>query len=138
MQNRIDQGRPVSNLTDIGCHPPVGYFSQPKDNRELMPLDQVSMAVQMIGQEVYPITPLSFVGGENLSQAVGDPNWLSQSDSPSDRADHWLRERQGGYNSDLSEVCYHNAATCPDCGQGMLRLGDQLACEGCGFGSCGV
>ena len=33
---------------------------------------------------------------------------------------------------------YHNAATCPDCGQGMIRLGHCLHCPGCGFSSCGA
>jgi hypothetical protein len=32
---------------------------------------------------------------------------------------------------------YYNAATCPDCGQGMIRQGGCFHCPGCGFSSCG-
>ena len=31
---------------------------------------------------------------------------------------------------------YHNAASCPDCGQGMIRLGGCFHCPACGFSSC--
>ena len=31
---------------------------------------------------------------------------------------------------------YHNAANCPDCGQGMIRLGGCFHCPACGFSSC--
>ncbi len=41
------------------------------------------------------------------------------------------------YDNDSDECHYHNAATCPDCGQGMLQIGDQLACPGCGFANSG-
>ena len=38
----------------------------------------------------------------------------------------------------MTEDCrYHNAATCPDCGTGMVRLGNCYSCPGCGWGSCG-
>ena len=33
--------------------------------------------------------------------------------------------------------CYVNAATCPDCGAGMVRLGTCFTCPLCGWGSCG-
>ncbi len=33
--------------------------------------------------------------------------------------------------------CYQNAATCPDCGTGMVRLGTCFSCPTCGWGSCG-
>lgn len=33
---------------------------------------------------------------------------------------------------------YLNAATCPDCGAGMVRLGNCFSCPLCGFGGCGV
>lgn len=33
--------------------------------------------------------------------------------------------------------CYINAATCPDCGAGMVRLGTCFNCLSCGWGSCG-
>ncbi|UCG62661.1 MAG: hypothetical protein JSV52_05080 [Candidatus Zixiibacteriota bacterium] len=32
---------------------------------------------------------------------------------------------------------YLNAATCPDCGAGMVRLGGCFTCMSCGFASCG-
>ena len=32
---------------------------------------------------------------------------------------------------------YHNAATCPDCGAGMVRQGSCFSCPLCGFGACG-
>lgn len=32
---------------------------------------------------------------------------------------------------------YPNAASCPDCGAGMVRLGSCFACPLCGFGACG-
>jgi predicted RNA-binding Zn-ribbon protein involved in translation (DUF1610 family) len=32
---------------------------------------------------------------------------------------------------------YQNAASCPDCGSGMIRQGSCFACPTCGFGSCG-
>ena len=34
------------------------------------------------------------------------------------------------------ECCYQNAATCPDCGSGMQRLGTCFSCPSCGWGSC--
>ena len=36
------------------------------------------------------------------------------------------------------EYSYHNAATCPDCGQGMVRLGRCFSCPVCGFSNCGL
>lgn len=33
---------------------------------------------------------------------------------------------------------YLNAATCPDCGSGMVRLGSCFNCPVCGWGGCGV
>lgn len=33
---------------------------------------------------------------------------------------------------------YINAATCPDCESGMVRVGSCLSCPSCGFGSCSV
>jgi hypothetical protein len=41
-------------------------------------------------------------------------------------------------NAAHDEYHYHNAATCPDCGQGMIRLGSCLHCPGCGYSSCGM
>ena len=35
------------------------------------------------------------------------------------------------------ETCYFNAASCPDCGSGMMRLGGCFSCPGCGYQSCG-
>lgn len=32
---------------------------------------------------------------------------------------------------------YLNAATCPDCGGGMVRTGGCFTCMSCGFASCG-
>lgn len=36
------------------------------------------------------------------------------------------------------EYSYYNAATCPDCGQGMVRLGRCFSCPVCGFSSCEI
>lgn len=33
---------------------------------------------------------------------------------------------------------YLNDATCPDCGGGMVRLGNCHSCPSCGFESCGI
>ena len=33
---------------------------------------------------------------------------------------------------------YLNAASCPDCGAGMVRQGLCFACPVCGFGGCGM
>ena len=33
---------------------------------------------------------------------------------------------------------YLNAATCPDCGASMVRLGGCFTCMSCGFASCGA
>jgi hypothetical protein len=38
---------------------------------------------------------------------------------------------------DQEEACYYNAASCPDCGGGMVRLGGCFTCPGCGYQSCG-
>ncbi len=38
------------------------------------------------------------------------------------------------------DVCccrYWNAATCPDCGAGMVRLGGCCCCQSCGYETCG-
>lgn len=37
-----------------------------------------------------------------------------------------------------AECAYQNAATCPDCGNGMVRLGVCFSCPSCGFESCNV
>lgn len=39
-----------------------------------------------------------------------------------------------GNNEDYT---YLNAATCPDCGSAMVRLGGCFTCMSCGFASCG-
>ncbi|NOY89278.1 MAG: hypothetical protein GXO93_07820 [FCB group bacterium] len=40
--------------------------------------------------------------------------------------------------ADNSEDCaYINAATCPDCGGGMVCLGGCFSCPSCGFSVCG-
>jgi len=33
---------------------------------------------------------------------------------------------------------YINAASCPDCGAGMVRQGFCFSCPVCGFGSCSI
>lgn len=33
---------------------------------------------------------------------------------------------------------YRNAASCPDCGGGMVRLGSCFSCPSCGFESCSI
>ncbi len=35
------------------------------------------------------------------------------------------------------DYSYVNAASCPDCGGGMVKLGNCFSCPSCGFGSCG-
>jgi len=40
--------------------------------------------------------------------------------------------------SSSDEISYLNAATCPDCGGGMVRLGNCFSCPSCGYQSCGV
>ncbi len=45
----------------------------------------------------------------------------------------WLSD-EGGTDE---TCCYMNAATCPDCGAGMVRLGTCFTCPLCGWGSCG-
>lgn len=38
----------------------------------------------------------------------------------------------------VAECAYQNAASCPDCGGGMIRLGVCFSCPSCGFESCSV
>jgi len=40
--------------------------------------------------------------------------------------------------SDNENYSYPNAASCPDCGGGMIRLGGCFSCPSCGFESCSV
>ncbi|MFQ5498637.1 MAG: hypothetical protein ACE5FH_03105 [Candidatus Zixiibacteriota bacterium] len=35
------------------------------------------------------------------------------------------------------DIMYQNAATCPDCGGGMVRYGSCFSCLSCGLSSCG-
>lgn len=35
-----------------------------------------------------------------------------------------------------ADYCFHNAATCPECGGGMMRLGTCFVCGVCGSGGC--
>ncbi len=49
--------------------------------------------------------------------------------------------RGGGFvrlyqKTDSDSYAYLNAATCPDCGGGMIRQGRCCACPSCGFESC--
>ncbi len=34
------------------------------------------------------------------------------------------------------DYSYVNAASCPDCGGGMVKLGNCFSCPSCGFASC--
>ena len=38
----------------------------------------------------------------------------------------------------VTDCAYQNAASCPDCGDGMIRLGGCFSCPSCGFESCSV
>ncbi len=38
----------------------------------------------------------------------------------------------------VTDCAYQNAASCPDCGNGMIRLGSCFSCPSCGFESCSV
>lgn len=40
--------------------------------------------------------------------------------------------------SQREDCCYQNAATCPDCGSGMIRLGGCFSCHNCGYETCGI
>jgi len=40
--------------------------------------------------------------------------------------------------AEYENYSYVNAATCPDCGAGMVRLGSCFSCPLCGFGGCGA
>ncbi len=47
----------------------------------------------------------------------------------------------GAFSTDVTtgeEFYYLNAASCPDCGAGMVRQGLCFACPVCGFGGCGM
>ncbi len=35
-----------------------------------------------------------------------------------------------------SDYCFQNAATCTECGGGMMRLGSCFVCATCGSGGC--
>ncbi|HOP07197.1 MAG TPA: hypothetical protein PLF13_07900 [candidate division Zixibacteria bacterium] len=49
-----------------------------------------------------------------------------------------LQPVSGEFNTDLKDECfYHDVATCPECGAGMIRQGTCTSCPLCGFGSCG-
>ena len=37
----------------------------------------------------------------------------------------------------VGSCCYYDAATCPDCSSGMVRLGTCFSCPVCGWGGCG-
>jgi len=41
-----------------------------------------------------------------------------------------------GESDQTHEYAVTNAATCPDCGAGMVRLGSCFSCPLCGFGGC--
>lgn len=42
------------------------------------------------------------------------------------------------YAGNNENYAYQNAATCPDCGSGMVKMGNCYSCQGCGFGSCSL
>jgi len=47
----------------------------------------------------------------------------------------------GAFAADTDSSAYYayiNAATCPDCGSGMVRTGSCFNCPSCGFGTCSV
>jgi hypothetical protein len=44
----------------------------------------------------------------------------------------------GDEQDDSDGLSYLNAATCPDCGGGMVRLGNCCSCPSCGYQSCSV
>ena len=41
-------------------------------------------------------------------------------------------------NAETEDYSYLNAASCPDCSGGMVRLGSCFSCPSCGFESCSV
>jgi hypothetical protein len=45
-------------------------------------------------------------------------------------------EISSGHGS-REDLVFRNAATCPDCGSGMVRSGACYSCPGCGYGQCG-
>ncbi len=82
------------------------------------------------------------------SQGYPEAGFLSVS-GDGDISFPWVETGQDLVASDLAddgktepsssgESCqYLNAATCPDCGSGMVRLGSCFSCQACGWGSCG-
>ncbi|MBU8933765.1 MAG: hypothetical protein KOO62_07135 [candidate division Zixibacteria bacterium] len=47
-----------------------------------------------------------------------------------------VRNRIGEAGASPDRCHYVNAASCPDCGSGMVRLGSCFSCPACGWGSC--
>ena len=90
--------------------------------------------------------PLGVIGEQFQDEGTHGKPWATQVES------HVAMELVGGelypisvsysslnhYDQDRDEYHYHNAATCPDFGQGMDQIGSNLTCLGCGFASCGV
>ena len=68
----------------------------------------------------------------SITTGGGTPSFGPGGPPPRNRRAHSRRA------DTASEYSYHNAATCPDCGQGMVRLGGCFSCPVCGFSSCGL
>jgi hypothetical protein len=66
---------------------------------------------------------------------AGDPSVESSRDSSPCIIDPF--HGRGGDETVADELSYVQAATCPDCGAGMVRLGLCFTCPLCGFGGCG-
>ena len=49
----------------------------------------------------------------------------------------WLNLLPAAGEISTENCCYPNAATCPDCGSGMIRFGGCVACPACGLEGCG-
>ncbi len=84
-----------------------------------------SDTAQMPGPSTF--VPVALIPSVEVPQAYADAaDWSSDYTSS---LTYW-----GGHESE--DYAYHNAATCPDCGGGMIRQGRCCVCPSCGFESC--
>ena len=69
---------------------------------------------------------------DGVDRLMGSDRLEAMIDSTGEMAGFGWGTNSGHYE----EFQYLNAATCPDCGGAMIRMGNCFSCATCGFGSC--
>jgi len=82
------------------------------------------------------MTKLAFKEGDISADTRGDSSRCAALEA--EEPVPWMISGENKTGNACETCCqYINAATCPDCGAAMVRLGSCFSCQSCGYESCG-